>query len=209
MIERRHDLCYLNPELPTENILTSSLSNSFLKEWLSQGRPLMLSRQPDNKPNGFMKLAIAFFDKITLEKHRFSYLVDKKYIIRTSPLPKLENIFPNLISHSELDIDMGVYGSYCWEHLSKMTQTTADSDLDLLITYQNQSTLDLSKAMSRLEEKLGGLKIDGEVRFMNLGDCALYELIKSQSPTIMFKNLSEVILVERKVLYELFPSLLS
>jgi len=210
MIEYRHDLCYINPDIPINFISTPKPSNiDFFKEWLANRRPLMVTRQQDNLPDNLMRLGLSYFDINTRHKHRLSFLIDKKYIINCTPLPKIETIFPDILGFHNLRIDIGVYGSYCWEFLSLETQTTPSSDIDLLLNYNDQSIFTLSKIVAKLQGMLGNKKIDGEVRFKKLGDFALDELVNQQSPTLVLKNINEVKLIERQALYEIFPSLLS
>ncbi|HAU1881880.1 TPA: malonate decarboxylase holo-[acyl-carrier-protein] synthase, partial [Legionella pneumophila] len=142
------------------------------------------------------------------QKLRASYIVDDSWVIDTKALPSLQEIFPYL----ELDTStkIQVYGSYCWQHLTREQYIQSSSDLDVLISYENQSLLTLSELQKHLQKTLKIDCIDGEIRFPTLGDCSWTELLQiHSSDSILFKAAKKIFLVKRESLYANFPALLA
>ncbi|HAT8179250.1 TPA: malonate decarboxylase holo-[acyl-carrier-protein] synthase [Legionella pneumophila] len=203
----RHTLCYLDKNTTTA-ILPSPEQIDLLQYWLKCEYPLIVSRQSEDIPCGQIQLAIPYFISKQTQKLRASYVVDNSWIVKTKALPSLQEIFPYL----ELDAStkIQVYGSYCWQHLTKEQYVQSSSDLDVLIFYENQSLFALSELQKHLQKTLKIDCIDGEIRFPALGDCSWAELLQiHSSDSILFKSTKKVILVKRESLYANFPTLLS
>ncbi|AMP89002.1 malonate decarboxylase holo-[acyl-carrier-protein] synthase [Legionella pneumophila] len=203
----RHTLCYLDKNTTTA-ILPSPEQIDLLQYWLKCDYPLIVTRQSENIPCGQIQLAIPYFIPARTQKLRASYVVDDSWVISTKALPSLQEIFPSL----ELDTSskIQVYGSYCWQHLTGEQYVQPSSDLDLLISYDNQTLLNLSALQKHLQKTLNIDCIDGEIRFPALGECSWAELLQIQSSdSILFKTTKKVILVKRESLYANFPTLLA
>lgn len=83
------------------------------------------------------------------------------------------------------------------------------SDLDLLVTYDNQSLSALADLYSQLQAQFPKQAIDGEIRFSGAGDCSWKELLYlSANESILFKSIRELSLLTRDRLYASFPALL-
>ncbi len=205
MIEARHNLCYL---LPSEglNKLIEEESNGLLQNWIFKSRPLVFTRQPDTLEKEKVQLAAPYLDIETLKKTKFSFILDHKDIAYITSPPSIKTIFPQL---NKMDFDhIKVFGSYCWEFLTNEKNTHHQSDLDLLIQFNNTSASCLKNTIGKIRKYTGIKTIDGEIRFQQLGDCAANELLHSQSKSILFKSIHQVTLIDRSDLYERFPALI-
>ncbi|HAT1659352.1 TPA: malonate decarboxylase holo-[acyl-carrier-protein] synthase [Legionella pneumophila] len=203
----RHTLCYLDKNTTTA-ILPAPEQLDLLQYWLKCEYPLIVTRQPEDVPCGQIQLAIPYFIPVRTQKLRASYVVDDSWVISTRALPSLQEIFPSL----ELDTSskIQVYGSYCWQHLTREQYVQPSSDLDVLISYDNQSLFNLSALKKHLQKTLNINCIDGEIRFPALGECSWAELLQIQSSdSILFKTTKKVILVKRESLYANFPTLIA
>lgn len=203
----RHTLCYLDKTASTIN--EQSLEHHELFHyWLHQGYPLIVTRQPaEIVQMGQIQLAIPYFNSVLAKKVRASYLVAESWITRLAELPSLQEIFPQLQLHTDANIK--VFGSYCWHYLTKEHYLQPSSDVDVLLTYHNQSLSALATLYHELHSALGLHHIDGEVRFPKLGDCSWYELLQTNSGnSILFKSRNGVTLLSKKNLYDHYPTLL-
>ncbi|HAU1603571.1 TPA: malonate decarboxylase holo-[acyl-carrier-protein] synthase [Legionella pneumophila] len=203
----RHTLCYLDKNTTTA-ILPAPEQLDLLQYWLKCEYPLIVTRQPEDVPCGQIQLAIPYFIPVRTQKLRASYVVDDSWVISTRALPSLQEIFPSL----ELDTSskIQVYGSYCWQFLTREQYVQPSSDLDVLISYDNQSLFNLSTLKKHLQKTLNINCIDGEIRFPALGECSWAELLQIQSSdSILFKTTKKVILVKRESLYANFPTLIA
>jgi phosphoribosyl-dephospho-CoA transferase len=198
----RHTLCYLNPTTTAASEHSEEQQRLFLY-WLNRGYPFICSRQPQDIASEQIQLALPYFNQ-QKQKLRLSYQVSKAEIAQSKGLPNLTDVFPSV--RLETYADIKVYGSYCWQYLTKEPYVQSDSDLDVLIIYEAQSLTDLRRLYKELPHKSKVLHIDGEIRFPLWGDCSLHELLQS-SNSILFKSINNVRLLSREALYAAYPSL--
>lgn len=202
MTYARHSLIYMKQR--AEPLLeTDPFKRALFRDWVSANHPLICTRQPKTLSPDTLQVAISHYDKDRDEKHRFSYLIRKLDILNVKDLPNLGEIFSTCVSY-----DVQVYGSYCWQYLTKSNYVRSESDLDLLIRYKTESLSQISFLLDRLKNLLAISKIDGEIRFENIGDCSLLELLDTRSNSILFKNTCDVSLMNRTQLYAMHPSLI-
>lgn len=200
----RHTLCYLDK---TAQAISrhSDHEQAFLTAWIAKGFPLITTRQPPSVSEEQIQLAIPAVDPLTQQKIRMRYLLSKSAIQKHTLLPSLSELFPQIPKDYPF---IRVYGSYCWQYLTNHITVRPDSDLDLLIDYTNQSIASLAALHPLLAGFISPIKIDGEVRFPQLGDCSYIELIhKQEIPTLLFKSEQGVELISRDYLYARFPAL--
>ncbi|AHE67592.1 malonate decarboxylase holo-[acyl-carrier-protein] synthase [Legionella oakridgensis] len=201
MIHLRHHLCYLK----NSAILLDGKETTFFEQWVARGFPLICTRQPNQLSPAQIQLAIPYVDCMTQRKYRFSFKIAKKDIATIVELPTIEEVFPNRLFKQISAIQ--VFGSYCWQYLTGHPYVHSASDLDLLISYEQQSLQELSDCLAYLKALLKIQHMDGEVRFKQFGDCALLELLDRKTHDILFKTWQDVTLVSRDVLYANFPTL--
>jgi phosphoribosyl-dephospho-CoA transferase len=238
MIYQRHTLCYLAAH--AKPVAANNVDHSLLDYWIRNNFPLIVTRQPPHLSTEQIQLAIPYFDEQTQQKIRSSYLFAKSAISHIKPLPRLQELFPEGevtwmqrsviqdLRHKSPDYaslhqgyfdsayisaskaSMSIYGSYCWQYLTQINYVQSSSDLDVLISYQNESLIELDKLYHGLLKKLPVARVDGEVRFPSLGDCSWLELIQpSSADTLLFKSVNQIELVPRDRLYAAFPTLLA
>ena len=201
----RYTLCFLKPD--AEPISPHSAEErSLLASWLKKNHPLMVTRQPENTHPEHIHLALSLFDKDQMKKIRLPFLFDKSQIQSSRELPLLNELLP----HIKTDVEVRVYGSYCWEHLTGLHYISKNSDFDLLIVYQNESISTLKILYQKLSQALKNITVDGEIRFPDFGDCAWLELTQEElSPHILIKSQQDLALIQREHLYAQFPALIS
>lgn len=198
----RHNLCYLDKQaVPDINCSPENLS--LFKHWQGCGYPLIMTRQPPDLAVHQIQLAIPYFQAEQVKKIRASFILSCSAISRVSELPDLRELFP------DLDYEIKVYGSYCWQYLTKEPYVQAESDLDLLIDYKEQSLSDLKSLYAQLQARFPQQRIDGEIRFAGLGDCSWTELLQQSGESLLFKSIHELSLLKRDNLYASFPSLIN
>jgi phosphoribosyl-dephospho-CoA transferase len=204
MIYARHSLLILKEHarpLP----YTCEEENEFFINWVMRKHPLICTRQSKRNDSKTLQVGIPSYDKEKGRKFRYTYLIQKTDVLKIAELPLLSKVF----SHHPLDFanDVKIYGSYCWKYLTNLNYVHSDSDLDILIRYANQSIQKLALLMIQLKKQLM-VTLDGEIRFEGIGDCAISELLDTQSKLILFKKIDDLFLMDRLHLYEKYPSLI-
>lgn len=205
MTPQRHTLCFLQSEA---HPLSSHQGDElvFLNQWLKQGYPLIATRQAELIDPKSIHLAIPFFDETQQKKIRYSFLFAQSSVKHYQGLPDLNKLFPAI----EIPYDIRVYGSYCWQYLTKHHYVQEHSDLDLLLSYSGQSLVQLKKLYYQITQEVKPIQVDGEIRFPNLGDCSWLELIQNElNATLLLKSYQSVALIKREQLYAQFSTLLS
>jgi len=196
----RHTLCYLHPAaVPLSQ--HSQSEYDLLQYWLQHNFPLIVTRQAQHLALGQIQLAIPY---VKNKKIRAQYTIDQSFIRNTQEPPSLKEIFPSIT----LQENCRVYGSYCWQYLTKEHYLHPSSDLDVLIFYTNQSLSHLTQLRNKLHEQIKALPLDGEVRFPELGDCSWQELVTKPTPSsFLFKSINLVFLLTRDELHAAYPAL--
>lgn len=203
---QRHSLCHLNKKSQPLHAQNPE-DLTFFRQWINDELPLIFTRQPNHLHSHQCQLAIPFVNPQTLKKERFSFIVNKADIEQVCDLPDLSQIHQQWQNN---ECSIKVFGSHCWQYLTQMPYVQNESDLDLLISYHQQSQNQLVALYESLQRTLGTTRIDCELRFAALGDCALNELLEpSQGKDILFKSATEVVLLQREWVYENYPTLLS
>ncbi|KTD55339.1 malonate decarboxylase holo-[acyl-carrier-protein] synthase [Legionella quateirensis] len=218
-MNQRHQLIYVAPNSsfkinssygPNQEIVDC------ISEWLNNGLPCIYARQLVHDELG---LHVGLPILLNNKKYRISMTLNKKELIKVQDLPKLAEMSDywsqklgqhSKNGYSQQDLSdfqsISVYGSHLFEYLSNQPFVNDHSDLDLLIDYDNCSLSELGRRVTSLK-RIFGVRIDGEVRFHDLGDIALYELMNSSTNQFLFKNSKDIGLITRHELYEQYPSL--
>ena len=207
-MKQRHQLVYLHKKSNFD--LTCIYDNSALlyqvaSEWINAGHPCVFTRQP---PSLSALIHLGLTVLLHNKTYRVGILVEPSAIQRVADLPTIKDcafLFPNAIP--SFNESIYVYGSFMFQYLSSLPFTHACSDLDLLIDYQQENLQQLTKMTSMLSIATQR-KIDGEVRFNNIGEISLWELIQLSSPQLLVKTTTNAFLINRQKLYEYYPSLL-
>lgn len=205
----RHQLIYLHSHMISLSALTS-IESEPLREaalaWLLQGLPAIYPRQ---QPIDELQLALTILKNQT--KHRVSFSVDPAAIHKESSLPSLHDIAGffnfNIKSIPYLNA-ISVYGSFLFESLSQQKFITDSSDLDILIQFPDCSLLALHDLLKQLEH-MAQRRVDAEIRFQELGDIAVRELLDASTETCLVKSHDHVYLLDKNKIYEHYPQLCS
>ncbi|EHL32245.1 malonate decarboxylase holo-[acyl-carrier-protein] synthase [Legionella drancourtii] len=216
MSAQRHDLIYLEHQVPF-SISTLHADKHMIEQqvvaWLAQGLPCIYAKQARDDATLNLGLPLFFAEK----KHRVGLRVKPSAVVKQQSLPQLiemqdyfrrchglSDILATLNSISGSDI--AVYGSFLFHYLSGQPSVNQASDLDLLINYQGWSLATLHELISVLSRKLQRT-IDGEIRFQQVGDIPIKELLNLSATEFLCKNHDGVALIPRMKLYEHYPLL--
>lgn len=202
----RHDIVYLEKQASFNLLSCDEKYTSILKDWIEDGLPLITTRQ-DSKQDG-VRLALAVV--INGQKVKSVIHVSEKYVVKVDSLPSLERIFAYYkwdLKHLGGDV-LQVFGSFAISFLSGRSFYTTDSDLDVLIHYDNQSLKHLQEVIFMLEAS-SGHHVDAEVRFDGYGDVKFSELLQSRTKDLLFKTITTVSMIPKRSFYEQFSALSS
>lgn len=213
----RHQLIYLH-EKADFSIQTCFKQNDFIHEavrsWIACGFPCIYARQnADRKDSVNLGLTLLFENR----KQRIGIEVKKTAILKQTALPQLLEMQAfflryygvadiSFLSKQYPRVTISVYGSFLLHYLTGLPFVDEYSDLDLLIDYPQCSLRELEELVYKLNEKFGRV-IDGEIRFKDLGDVGIKELINGSTVKVLCKSHDEVALIERAALYEQYPRL--
>jgi len=204
MSYQRHTLCYLKSDAKP----LASTDDTLLAYWIKQQFPLIYTHQPLHLGSMQVKLAIPYFDQVTQQKIRRSFLFSPTSISYSKALPELTELFPDL-KHTTNTL-MRAFGSYCWQYITQHHYVQSSSDLDVQISYTAESLTELTQLYSYLKDALPIKSLDGEIHFPNMGDCSWIELIQQGScGTLLLKSEHQIRLVPREELYATFPALIA
>lgn len=200
----RHNIAYVKPNatFKLDDFYKNNLD--IVRAWIRNFYPLIVARQ-ENIQNG-VKLAVA-----TLEKgHKIKATMTFKNsdIIKIQSPPTLREI-SEYFGWDTKTFDKNeiyVYGSYAISYLTKQKLFTDTSDIDMLLLYKVQSITCLNSILNDLQTKLK-CKTDIEIRFNNIGDINLRELISDKTNDVICKTKSSVYAIDKRKLYELEPTL--
>ncbi|MED7787627.1 phosphoribosyl-dephospho-CoA transferase MdcG domain-containing protein [Francisella sp. 19X1-34] len=200
----RHNIVYVKPNatFKLDDFYKNNLD--IVKAWIKNSYPLVVARQ-ENIQNG-IKLAVATVEKG--HKIKAAMLFESADIIKIQLPPTLKEIseYFGWQTKSFEKNKIYIYGSYAISYLTKKKLFTETSDIDLLLIYQNYSLATLDNLLNRLQECLN-CKVDIEVRFKNIGDINLRELISDKTNDLICKTKSSVYAIDKRKLYELEPTL--
>ena len=202
----RHTLCYLTQSAKPISMQSPDHSDLF-HYWLTRNYPFIVTRQTAHLSASQIQLAIPYFDRDQAKKIRAQCVVDKSALTQIRELPNIDEVFPDLKLNPRRSIK--VYGSFCWQYLTQEPYVQQSSDLDLLIPYEQQSLSELAGLYTWLQKTLDIDRIDGEIRFPEVGDCSWRELLDlNSSDSILFKSTSTIDLLRRETLYATVPALI-
>ena len=221
MMSQRHQLIFPQPQ--ASFFIHSMHENNIelmhhITEWFNRGLPAVYARQLEQE-SAHLNLGLPVL--LANKKYRVGLVLPKCSVQRTEQLPKLVDVADLLARKAGKQSALlfstqervtfkcvSVFGSFLFEYLTGQPFVREDSDLDVLIDYKQQSLTELRCLLVTLETKLSRA-IDGELRFRNLGDVALKELVDTSSNQLLFKNSHEAGLISRHDLYAQYPNLLA
>lgn len=217
-MSQRHELIFVD-SLVNFTIDATHLDLDFINKnvvaWFQKGLPAVVARMT-REDKGVMRLGLPILvDDI---RYRVGLSVPQSAIIKRQPLPKMEALkrffttLPGLTHLKPSDAvfthcaDVSVYGSFLFQYLSQQSYVHDGSDLDILIDYKGCCLSELQALMNCLHRAFNRT-IDGEIRFKNIGDISIRELLESSSDTLLCKCIDKVYLLSRETLYAVYPTL--
>lgn len=170
---QRHSLVWLDPELDPAQYTAVPEYAPFAREWIAQGLPLVVARQPKRQATGVPHIALGLTLPPPATRQRISLSVPTEAILRQSGPLELARSLPHAPLWQDaiqriLDLSTAaavtpcVYGSLMWQTLSRYDYLTDASDLDLLFVCDDVSDMQLLvDSLAACEES--GPRLDGEI----------------------------------------------
>lgn len=200
----RHSLVWLDSVLcqPLKRRLPAE-TWAIVADWLDRNRPAIVRRRTENDPEDTIPLGIP------LPPHQ-----GRQRIALQAPVSAVREIRPPLTLRqvilsapaawqaplSELDarftaegLELRVFGSLAWQHITKESYLTARSDVDLLLRPQSRVPLERALAILTDWERQTTLRADGEVLLPDGAAVAWRELLRAQH-SVLVKSAHAVML---------------
>jgi phosphoribosyl-dephospho-CoA transferase len=173
--------------------------------WFSQQRPAICTRSHGELPRGFIAAGIATPPEHG--KRRIALTLPRSAACERRAPPTLREVAATSLTHqaalSDLatradaaNLQMSVFGSFAWQHVTGLTYVTEHSDLDLL--WRPRSARELQSAIELLArwESQFGLRADGEAVFPG-GQAVNWREWAQPSATILVKSITGARLLGR------------
>lgn len=170
---QRHNLVWLDPVLDLLAYTSIPEYASFAQEWIEQGLPLVVARQPKRQEMRAPHIALGLTMPLPATRQRISIYVPTEAILQQSGPLELgrslshaalwqEVIQRILIICEAAAVTPCVYGSLMWQTVSRYNYVTDTSDLDVLFVCNNSSDIKLlMDSIAQLEES--SPRLDGEI----------------------------------------------
>lgn len=213
---QRHNLVWLDPDLDLLPYTPVSEYASFAREWIEQGLPLVVARQPKQQEGGAAHIALGLTLPPPTTRRRMSLYVPTEAILRhRGPLeltrslahahPWQEVIQQLLAVCKAAGVTPCVYGSLLWQTVSRYRYVTDTSDLDVLFVCNESS--DIGKLVASLAAFEGSTpRLDGEILAPSGWAVAWREMAAAYkaggSPKVLAKSICEARLISLDELFE-------
>ena len=172
-VAQRHSLVWLDSALDLLPYTAVPEQASFAREWIAQGLPLVVARQPKQPATSAAHIALGLTLPPPETRQRISLYVPTEAILRQSdPLelsrsllhtaPWQEVIQQILIICKAAEVTPCVYGSLMWQTVSRYKYVTDSSDLDVLFVCNKSSDINmLVEALAAFDDS--SPRLDGEI----------------------------------------------
>lgn len=199
----RHDWVWL--KRGWERYLRSALdpvSMGEVKAWLTEGRPLVVTRRRPDDPPGDLRLGLALPGRRRVAVH-----VSAQAIARHTPPPGLRDVLAAapLVWRDKLEwlaavtgalaVPTGVYGSLAWQHFARdgaMVYLTAGSDLDLVFRPSDWGAVGrLLRELTTCESRGQAPRLDGEIILPD-GSATAWRELAAAPETLLTKSMDAV-----------------
>jgi phosphoribosyl-dephospho-CoA transferase len=211
----RHDLVWLSPTALASVRLAEhrgcapiaierAPARSHLASWVARGHPLIVSRQPEDTPAGFLAVGLALPPREG--KHRLPFLVDPRVIVRRDQPPRLDKcqgtlpagwhtLARALLADPAIDAATPrIIGSAGMQLLTGEPCIGPASDLDLLCTAHNwQDAVQIARALAAIAGVHGTPRLDGELRAPD-GRTVAWRELAAQPARLLVKGLRSLVL---------------
>lgn len=214
---RRHDLVWLD-ETRWRGALRSPLGDvalAAIDAWFSSGRPAVVRRDDDAGSYG-LSLGVAL--PLTHTVRKLPLQVDAGVVRRTTPPLELVTVIASAPSswRSELaslaaganaiGVDLRVYGSLVWQHVSGEPYVTPASDVDLLWRVADQARLEEMLEYLVQWQSTSGLTADGELLLDDDTAVAWKELLRRPRQLLIKRSSGVELRAYREALSLIAPS---
>lgn len=170
---QRHNLVWLDPDLDLAPYTTVPEQASFAREWIAQGQPLVVARQPKQQVAGAPHIALGLTMPPPATRQRVSLYVPTEAILRQSGPLELARSLPHVPLWQDAvqrilnictaaGVTPCVYGSLMWQTVSGYNYLRDTSDLDLLFVCNDNTDIQLlMDSLAACEEFRP--RLDGEI----------------------------------------------
>jgi len=188
---RRHDWVHLREDARPVFATADATALAFAQDWLAQGRPLVVARQPGSG-NGLvlgLALPVEYATRrvaCTVEpgevlRHRNPLTVDEAaHVLPAHDAQALRRFAAALAGNA---LQVGVYGSTAWECVSGMRYRHEGSDVDVVCDVASSAGLNACLAAFERGTRDFRARLDGEIRFAGGRAVAWRELAEACAGT--------------------------
>lgn len=146
---------------------------AILDTWFRAGRPAVVRRRAPGEPPAGLALGVPL--PPSHGRQRIGFVLDPAAVRALEPPPPLAQAIPSAPAHWQaplqalhiearsIGLDLRVYGSLLWQHLSGESYVTERSDVDLLLRAPSAAALRAGLALLARWEQGTGVRADGEV----------------------------------------------
>lgn len=174
MTARRHAFCRLRPGAVPIALCDGDDAEA-VYAWLATGRPAIRRRRQQGESATGVPLGIAL--PTEQGRRRLGLRASEADVTRCEPPPRLADAAATApaawqgalagiaVDAAREELDVRVYGSLAWQHLTGERYLRAASDLDLAVWIGDAAGLDRTLALFDAWDGAGRMRLDGEVIF--------------------------------------------
>ena len=188
---KRHDWAYLRAGARPRFAAADDVTLAFARDWLAQGRPLVIARQPETAG----KVALGLALPVEFATRRLACTVDHTEVVRSRNPLTVDEVAHVLSAHDARALrrfagavaghalSVGVYGSTAWESMSCLRYRHEDSDVDVVCDVASSAGLTACLAAFSDGTRDFRSRLDGEIRFTGGRAVAWRELAEACAGT--------------------------
>lgn len=188
---RRHDWVHLRDDARPVFATEDAVALDFARDWLAQGRPLVVARQPG--PGNGLVLGLALpveyatrrvactVEPDAILRHRNPLTVDEAAHVLPAPDAHALRRFAAALAGNALQV--GVYGSTAWECVSGLRYRHEGSDVDVVCDVASSAGLNACLSAFEQGTREFRARLDGEIRFAGGRAVAWRELAEACTGT--------------------------
>ena len=197
---RRHHFVWLASDTVAQD------ENVLAAQWFERGLPAVVARRDSVLRSDELNLGVSL--PVEQGRSRIALKVPLASIQRIAPPPRLRDVaesapvvwcaaFRELVGRAvDIGVEFRVYGSFAWEHLTKLRYVLDSSDVDLLWAPSSHRQLESGLMLLSSWESAWGLKADGEIVLPDGASVAWRELLTAPIRVVV-KHSAHVSLLDR------------
>jgi len=169
---KRHDWAYLRHDVQPAFVVADEAALAFARDWVAQGRPLVVTRQAETGRALTLGLALPVehvtrrlactVDHADVVRFRNPLTVDEAgHVLSMQDAVALRRFARAVAGHA---LQVGVYGSTAWECISGLRYRHEGSDVDVVCDVASSAGLSACLAAFHEAARDSLSRLDGEIR---------------------------------------------